>query len=60
MIKQPFGTIASFAGAEIMFSFLVRTFQSGNQVWQLDKKQVLLFLSVIIKLMEEAKALPKY
>lgn len=25
MIKLPFGAAASFAGAEIMFSFLVRT-----------------------------------
>lgn len=25
MMKQPFGAVASFAGAEIMFSFPVRT-----------------------------------
>lgn len=61
MIKQPFGAVASFAGAEIMFPFPATAVhfkvESRSDSWV--KKNVLLFLSVIIKLMGKVKKLPK-
>lgn len=46
MIKQPFGAVASFAGAQIMFCLQVRTVhfkvESGSDSW-VKKKKVYLF-----------------